>query len=136
MINQRVLVADDAREVGQAIARLLRESGVTEVLGPVVNGLDAWSCFQAQRPAAVVLDLHMPGLSGLELLRAIRASATNCFVIIVTNDDEPSIREHCLQAGAAHFLNKSRDFECVASLVLGHFAAVGKILTANANSAD
>jgi DNA-binding NarL/FixJ family response regulator len=122
-MNHRVLVADDAPKVGQAIAQLLLETGVLEVLGPVLNGLDAWSCFQLHRPAAAVLDLNMPGRSGVELLRAIHALADSCFIIILTNADEPSLREQCLHAGAAHFLNKSRDFERVPGLLVGHFSA-------------
>lgn len=113
-----VLVADDAAVVASRIERVLQESQLVEVLGPALDGAEALRLFEARRPAAAVLDLRMPGLSGLEVLRAIRGSKAACLVIILTGVDEPSVLEQCLSEGADHVLSKSRDLHRLEAVVL------------------
>lgn len=97
---------------------MLGESGQIEVLGPADDGCTALEIFRRERPAGVVLDFQMPGLDGLQVLRAIRELDRKCLAILLTNHDEPSLKEQCHAAGADYFLDKSRDFERVLELVL------------------
>jgi DNA-binding NarL/FixJ family response regulator len=69
------------------------------------------------KPDAVILDLHMPGGSGLDVLRAIRSDHPGLYVLICTNYPYPEYREECLAAGANLFLDKSADFEKIPSIL-------------------
>ena len=62
-------------------------------------------------PDAVILDLQMPGGSGLDVLRAIRIDHPHLRVLICTNFDYPQYREKCMSGGADYFLDKSAEFE-------------------------
>jgi two-component system response regulator DesR len=67
-------------------------------------------------PDAVILDLQMPGGSGLEVLRAVRQSHPSVCVLICTNFPYPQYREECIAAGANFFLDKSAEFERIPAI--------------------
>ncbi len=127
----RVLVADDQPIIARCVSDLLLESGKAEVLGPVNDGNAALALFHRARPDGAILDISMPGLSGIDVLRAIRASGQPCFVIIFTAHDEPSIRDGCIAAGADRVMCKTSEFEQVLEII--HLAApmATKRLSAN-----
>lgn len=81
----RVLVADDDDEMRRMLAQALRWRGV-EVL-EATDGLDLWRRFSAERSKglhAVVTDVRMPGMSGLDALKAIRKVDPNIPVVVIT----------------------------------------------------
>ena len=68
----RVLVADDDPDIRDLVEFKLTQAGyAVEAVG---DGLSAWEAFQAEPPALVILDVMMPGLSGIDVLRKIRES--------------------------------------------------------------
>ena len=68
----RVLVADDDADIRDLVEFKLTQAGYA--VQAVPDGLSAWEAFQAQAPALVILDVMMPGLSGIDVLRKIRES--------------------------------------------------------------
>jgi DNA-binding response OmpR family regulator len=68
----RVLIADDDPDIRDLVEFKLTQSGYA--VEAVADGLAAWESFQAQRPALVIHDVMMPGLSGIDVLRKIRDS--------------------------------------------------------------
>jgi DNA-binding response OmpR family regulator len=68
----RVLVADDDADIRDLVEFKLTQAGYA--VQAVPDGLRAWEAFQAQAPALVILDVMMPGLSGIDVLRKIRES--------------------------------------------------------------
>ena len=102
-----VAIVDDEEPVRKALRRLLRASGLqAESYASGQEFLDA----AAQRPPdCVVLDLHMPRMSGLQTLRKLQASMSKLPIVIITAHDEPATREQCLAAGAAAYLRKPLD---------------------------
>ena len=66
----------------------------------------------------VVLDLDLPDLHGLEILKMIKAAVRRCAVIILTNSDTPEMRELCLRHGADAFLSKQSDLIGIAGEIL------------------
>jgi two-component system response regulator FimZ (fimbrial Z protein) len=119
------LVADDAPRVAVRVAELLLEAGV-DVVDTAADGAEALRRFEQSRPDGVVLDIAMPHLDGLSVLRAIRARGagheSRPWVIVMTAHDEPAWREHALGAGADHFLHKARDLERLLEIVPGLLA--------------
>lgn len=103
----RVLVADDSIEVARRICSLLGELDFVDVVGPARDGLEAVSIFKAEPVDVVILDFSMPGASGLDVLRMIRSSGSNCLAIILTVYNDSSIEAECLLAGANYFFQKT-----------------------------
>ena len=69
------------------------------------------------KPDALILDLQMPGGSGLDVLRAIRVEHPHLHVLICTNYPYPQYREECMTAGANFFLDKSAEFEKIPAIL-------------------
>jgi two-component system response regulator MprA len=98
----RILVVDDKRAVRDALARVLRSDGYEVALaGDGEAGLAAASIWA---PDAVVLDVTLPGLDGLEVCRRLRAAGDRVPVLIVTACDAVSDRVAGLDAGADDYL--------------------------------
>src|SRR3954468_6199177 len=102
-----VAIVDDEEPVRKALKRLLRASGLEAET--YESGQQFLEASAKRRPDCVLLDLHMPGLSGLQVLQALRASKTTLPTVVITAYDELSSREQCLAAGAAAYLRKPLD---------------------------
>lgn len=70
------------------------------------------------RPDTVIVDIRMPGSSGIELLKQIKARYPEMKVIMLTNCDYSTYRRQCRQLGADHFLNKTLEFEKILDTIL------------------
>lgn len=116
-ITMKVFIADDSRVVVERLTVLLEEVPGAQLVGQAGDVPGAVKGIQKMRPDALILDLHMPGGSGLDVLRAIRAAHPDLFVLICTNFPYPEYREECLTAGANLFLDKSADFAKIPSIL-------------------
>jgi CheY-like chemotaxis protein len=102
-----IAIVDDEEPVRKALKRLLRASGLDAE--SYASGKDFLEASTKRPPDCVVLDLHMPGMSGLEVLRELRATRAGLPTVMITAYDEPASREQCLAAGAAAYLRKPLD---------------------------
>jgi DNA-binding NarL/FixJ family response regulator len=113
----KVLLIDDSAVVRRILKRLLKGDSRVQHFFAAANAADGYSLFKISRPDAVVLDLNLPDLHGLEILKRIKGSAPRCVVIILTNCNAPEMREECLRHGADSFLIKESDLLRVASAI-------------------
>jgi DNA-binding NarL/FixJ family response regulator len=119
----RVFIADDSKAVVERLADLLKEVPGVQIVGRAGDVPQAIRSILETKPDAVILDLQMPGGSGLEVLRAIRPTHPSVYVLICTNFPYPQYREECLAAGANFFLDKSAEFEKIPAIfrdLIGH----------------
>jgi CheY-like chemotaxis protein len=100
----KALVVDDDAEIREMLAEYLATQGF-EVL-TATNGLEALLRVKRERPAAVVLDLMMPRLGGLETLKRIRAFDPAAKVVVVSGSLDSEVRRQALALGAAGVLEK------------------------------
>ena len=105
----RVAVVDDDSSVRRALQRILTVLDVS--VEAYASGEDFLQSLGMLRPDCVVLDLHMPGLSGLEVQQRLKKLDERLPVVIVTGHHEPGMRRRCLLAGAAGYLRKPIDGE-------------------------
>lgn len=103
-----IAVVDDEEPVRKALQRLLRAAGL-EAEG-YASGQDFLAA--ERRADCVVLDLHMPAMSGLQVLRRIRQTTKRLPVVVITAHDQPETRDECIAAGAAAYLRKPLDDRC------------------------
>jgi len=99
-----VAIVDDEEGIRKALSRLLRASGLDAE--SYANGQEFLDAAAEHRPDCVVLDLHMPGMSGLQVLRKLKAAGQRLSVVVITAHDEPETRERCIDAGACAYLRK------------------------------
>ncbi|WP_194815925.1 response regulator transcription factor [Nocardia sp. XZ_19_385] len=100
----RILVVDDDRAVRESLRRSLTFNGYTVDLA--VDGVDALEKATAQRPDALVLDVMMPRMDGLEVCRRLRSTGDDLPILVLTARDSVSERVAGLDAGADDYLPK------------------------------
>src|SRR3954449_1242663 len=99
-----VAIVDDEEPVRKALKRLLRASGLEA--DSYASGKEFLDATLLREPDCVLLDLHMPRMTGLQVLRALKATRHALPIIIITAHDAPEAREQCLAAGATAYLRK------------------------------
>jgi DNA-binding response OmpR family regulator len=100
----KILVVDDDLDLLGLIAYALRQAGYFVL--EAANGLDAWQTLYAERPDLVVLDVNLPGIDGLEVLRRTRAAGLSTPVILLTVRDTEEDEVMGLDLGADDYLTK------------------------------
>jgi two-component system NarL family response regulator len=113
----RVLCVDDHWIVREGIAALINQEPDMEIAASAENGEQAIVLFREQQPDVVLMDLQLPGKSGLETIRAIRREAPDARVIVLTMYQGEEDIFRALQEGAATYLLKDSLFDDLANLI-------------------
>jgi len=121
----RVAVVDDDASVRKALARLLSASSFSTTTFPSAQSFLA--SLQAETPECLLLDLHMPEMTGLDLQRELARTGIKIPTIVITAYNDIALRERCQAAGAADFLLKPLDGTILVSAI---HAALGDPATA------
>lgn len=126
----RVVIADDHQLFREGLKEMLQDAGM-EVVGEAADGADAAALVQKLEPAVAVLDLNMPGTSGLQALRRIARSNpdTQTVVLTVSTEDEDVVE--ALAAGACGYLLKDTHVDRLADGIrqaaAGHLVVSGEV---------
>ena len=102
-----VAIVDDEESVRKALCRLVRSAGFC--VEAHASGADFLRSVEQRPPHCAVLDLRMPHVGGLDVLRALRQAATQVPVVVITGDDAPEIRALAFEHGARAYLRKPVD---------------------------
>lgn len=105
----RILIVDDHPLARQAVRTLLEDEADYSIVGEATNGLDALKACEQLQPDVVLLDIHMPGMTGLETTRLIKEQQARVKVVILSVSDAATDLFTAIKNGAQGYLLKSMD---------------------------
>lgn len=105
------LIVDDSAILRERLIELLSENLKIRVVGQALDVAGAIESFHVLKPDVVILDISMPGGSGIDVLMHIKKVSPETIVIVFTNFPYPNYRKKCMEEGADYFLEKSTEFE-------------------------
>jgi DNA-binding NarL/FixJ family response regulator len=112
-----VVIADDHELFRRGLVRLLEQAGI-QVVGEAADGVEAVDRCTELQPDVVVMDLHMPRMSGIDATRRIVAAGLRTQVAVLTVSAEESMVVDALLAGACGYLLKDAEADQVVTAVL------------------
>lgn len=115
-MEKNVLVVDDSALMRAYIKRILTVKGYN-IVGEAATGLEAVDKYKKLRPNLVTMDLNMPGMSGLEGIKAIRSEDPGANIIMITSMGQKEMVVDAFRAGAREFIIKPFQVEQVVQAV-------------------
>jgi len=112
-----VLIVEDSLLIAKKMKLLLAPLEFIDLAGIAQNYDEAVSILEVMVPDVIILDIQMPGKSGIELLTEVKLRHLKSRVIVFTNHSDPYFRNLCNQLGADFFLDKSTEFEKIPVLL-------------------
>ena len=106
--SYRVLVADDHPVVRHGVRVLLESQPGVQVCGEASTGMEAVDYVKKEKPDLLVLDLTLPDMNGLEVMRAIRDESPSTDVLVLTMHSSEELAQEVLRCGALGYVLKSR----------------------------
>ena len=119
MNSVRILVVDDHPIVRQGITSLLSNYSEFDIVGQADNGADALDLVEAREPHVVLLDIRMPGESGLDVLRRILLTRPETKVLMLTSFDDDEYVLGALREGAQGYVLKNVSDEMLVNAIRG-----------------
>jgi len=117
-MSERVLIVDDHPLTQEALASLLTQHGF-EIVGQAASGEEAIRQAAKQQPDLILLDLSMPGMSGLEALPELRRVAPGSEVIVLTASGTEENLMRAIRGGASGYLLKTESPQRIAEFLRG-----------------
>ncbi|MBN2289730.1 MAG: response regulator transcription factor [Candidatus Glassbacteria bacterium] len=112
-----VLIADDSELMRNRLMSAISALEGIQVVGEAVDCCQAVEAVEKLHPDVVILDIRMPGGSGIEVLNTVKSQKSSPIVIMLTNYAYPQYQSKCLESGADYFFDKSSDFGKVPALL-------------------
>jgi DNA-binding NarL/FixJ family response regulator len=111
--EMNVFISDDSPVVRVRLANIIDDIKGLKLIGEAQNVQDSIAKIEELKPDAVILDIRMPGGSGIDVLKKIKHLQNPPIVIVLTNYPYPQYRNICLESGADFFFDKSNEFHKV-----------------------
>lgn len=108
-VPSKVLLVDDEREFVQTLSERLQMRDMPSAV--VYGGAEALSVVDEDEPEVMVLDLKMPGIDGLEVLRKVKQEHPSVEVIVLTGHGSKEVEKLCMELGACAYLEKPVDID-------------------------
>ena len=104
-----VLLIDDHALFRQGVQALLRPHGAVRVVGQAADAGSGARLAEQLRPAVILLDMHMPGMTGVQALQLLRRASPRSAILVVTMSEQACDLAQALEAGASGYLLKTID---------------------------
>jgi DNA-binding NarL/FixJ family response regulator len=119
MINStglKILIVEDSIIIRDRMNIILSELNCIAHIVNSGDGNEALNLIQEKNPDVILLDINLPGKSGISILKEIKQQS-KAKVVMLTNYSDEYYRSLCAKLGADHFLDKSTEFEKIPSLL-------------------
>ncbi len=113
----KIVIADDSSLIRERIKSMLNDINNVFVVGEAKNGKEAFDLIRKKEADFAILDIRMPEMNGIEVLKKIRESKLKTKVCILTNYPYPQYKKKCIEAGTDYFLSKSEEFEDIKIII-------------------
>ncbi len=111
----RILVVEDEKHLNRIISEAVEDEGYS--VDSCYNGLEALECLACADYDVIILDIMMPKMNGLELVRRLRSEGNNTPVLFLTARDAVADRVEGLESGGDYYLTKPFDFQELMAVV-------------------
>ncbi len=111
------MIVEDSGIIVQRLYSMLSEVEFIKSIVHAKNGEEAITLLKLLSPELVLLDIKLPVMNGIEVLRHIKRDYKNIQVVMLTNYPNSQYKEICMELGADYFLDKSTDFEQIIKLM-------------------
>ncbi len=116
--TMNIVLIDDSLLVRERVANIISELPGVKVIGEAGNSLEAIEVVRKTKPDVVILDIKMPGESGVQVLRKLRNQFEELKIIMLTNYPYSQYKAECFKYGADYFLSKSDEFEKLPNVLI------------------
>ena len=113
----KVLIVEHSAIIQERLKAMLSEVPEVETISQAKDSLEAIELLHKLNPELVIMDIQMPGGSGIDTLREIKKGNRPPSVIVFSSESYPQYRKKCLKAGADFFFDKSTEFDKVAEVL-------------------
>jgi DNA-binding NarL/FixJ family response regulator len=115
----RILIVDDHASVREGLRLLLSEEPALSIVGEAATGEEAVELAVSRVPDVILMDLMLPGISGIEAIRSIRAVDPRPQFVVLTSYASAELLQEALEAGAAAYLLKDVSLQTLLEAIAG-----------------
>jgi two-component system response regulator DevR len=113
----KIFIVDDSELIRQRLEDQLKSIKNIQIVGQAGDAHSAVTMITQTNPDVVILDIRMPGGSGIEVLKNIKQEEPSPQIIMLTKYPYPQYREKCLELGADYFFDKATEFDKAIELI-------------------
>ena len=115
--NKTVLIIDDSPIIVARVRAMLEGMPLAATVMQAGSYAEALPLLESQRPGIVLLDINLPDINGVEMLRRIKIAYPSTIVIMLSNQSGEFYRSRCNVLGASRFIDKSTEFDQVPHII-------------------
>ena len=113
----RIVIADDSELLIDRIKESLKDIKGVKIVGEAKNGIEALKIIREKEPDFIFLDICLPELNGIEVLKKMKENGSKSKVCIFTNYPYSQYETKCMAEGADYFFDKNNDFQEIKKLI-------------------
>lgn len=106
---KKILIVDDEEEIVEFMRNFLKRKGSR--VFTAVNGEEAEDIFDSNKPDIVLLDITLPGINGMDLLKKFKGQNKKTVIIMITGKNDPELRSKAKRYGAYKYITKPLDLK-------------------------
>jgi DNA-binding NarL/FixJ family response regulator len=115
--GRSILIVDDAALIVKRLIAMLNGLPSVESINTASNYREAIAVLKDTAIDIAILDIHLGGKNGIELLKYVKGNFPGVEVVMLTNAGNEKYRELCKKEGARYFIDKSREFEMIPDIL-------------------
>jgi DNA-binding NarL/FixJ family response regulator len=113
----KIIIADDSSLFRDRIRELLENINNVEIVGEAENGLEALQFIKDKKPDLAILDVRMPDMNGIEVLKKVRENGSRIIICMLTNYPYKQYRQKCIAEGSDYFFDKNLDIKQISDVI-------------------